>query len=35
MALDSDGVVHLTFADASRKTAPGVLGSIMYARGTP
>jgi|TARA_B100000809_G_scaffold254137_1_gene290971 hypothetical protein len=35
MALDSDGVVHLTFADVSRKTAPGVLGSIMYARGTP
>ena len=35
MALDSEGVVHLTFADVSRKTQPGVLGSVMYARGTP
>jgi hypothetical protein len=35
MASDSGGVIHLTFADVSRKTQPGVLGSVMYARGIP
>ena len=35
MALDGDGVLHLTFADVTRKAGPGVVGSIKYARGTP
>ena len=35
MAMDSQGVLHLTFADVSRKSPPGVLGTVMYARGTP
>ena len=35
MALSSDGVLHLTFADVTRKAGPGVVGSIKYARGTP
>ena len=35
MALDGDNVLHLTFADVTRKRDPGVKGSIKYARGTP
>ena len=35
MAMDSDGVLHLTFADVSMKSSPGVVGSIKYAKGTP
>ena len=35
MALDGQGVLHITFADVSRKSQPGVLGTVMYARGTP
>ncbi len=35
MALDPQGVLHLTFADVRRKSSPGVLGTVMYARGTP
>ena len=35
LALDLQGVLHLTFADVSRKGSPGVLGTVMYARGTP
>ena len=35
LALDPQGALHLTFADVSRKTQPGVLGSVMYAKGTP
>ncbi len=35
MALDGQGVVHITFADVRQKRAPGVLGTVMYARGTP
>ena len=34
MALDGDGILHLTFADVARKGGPGVVGSIKYARGT-
>ena len=35
MALDGRGVLHITFADVRQKTSPGVLGKVMYARGTP
>ncbi|MCH7736914.1 MAG: hypothetical protein IH872_05870 [Chloroflexi bacterium] len=35
LALDSQGVLHLTFADVRQKSRPGVLGTVMYARGTP
>jgi len=35
MAIDGDGVLHLTFADVTRKSSPGVKGSVMYAKGTP
>ena len=35
MALDAQGVLHITFADVSRKGGPGVLGTVMYARGVP
>jgi len=35
MVLDGEGVVHITFADVRKKGAPGVLGTVMYARGTP
>ncbi|MCH8280453.1 MAG: DUF3179 domain-containing protein [Chloroflexi bacterium] len=35
LALDGDGVLHLTFADVTSKGSPGVKGSIKYARGTP
>ena len=34
VAMDIDGVLHLTFADVTRKSSPGVTGSIKYARGT-
>lgn len=33
--IDADGVLHLTYADVSQKSAPGVKGSVMYARGLP
>ena len=29
MALDANGALQLTFADFSRKSAPGALGSVM------
>ncbi len=35
MALDGQGVLHITFADVRQKGRPGVLGTVMYARGTP
>lgn len=35
LALGPQGVLHLTFADVSRKGGPGVIGKVMYARGTP
>ena len=35
MAMDGQGALHLTFADVRQKARPGVLGSVMYARGTP
>ncbi len=35
LALDPQGVLHLTYADARRKAGPGVIGNVMYARGTP
>ncbi|MCH9018378.1 MAG: hypothetical protein IIB89_11540 [Chloroflexi bacterium] len=35
LALDPQGMLHLTFANVSRKGPPGVLGTVMYARGTP
>jgi len=35
MAMDGQGVLHLTFADVRQKSSPGVLGAVMYARGTP
>ena len=35
MALDTQGVLHITFADVRQKGGPGVLGTVMYARGTP
>jgi len=35
MAIDGDGVLHLTFADVTSKSSPGVKGSVMYAKGTP
>ena len=35
MAMDAQGVLHLTFADVRQKRSPGVLGTVMYARGTP
>ena len=35
MAIDSNGLLHLTFADVTRKGGPGVMGSILYALGTP
>ena len=35
LTLDPQGVLHLTFADARRKAGPGVIGNVMYARGTP
>jgi len=35
MALDGQGVLHITFADVRQKRSPGVLGTVMYARGTP
>ena len=35
LALDSSGVLHLTFADVSNKGKPGVKGTVKYARGTP
>ena len=35
LALDNDGVLHLTFADSAGKRPPGVTGTIFYARGTP
>ena len=35
LALDSTGVLHLTFADVTRKGSPGVTGAVKYARGTP
>lgn len=35
MAMGTDGVLHLTFADVTRKGGPGVKGNIKYARGTP
>jgi hypothetical protein len=35
LALDPQGVLHLTFADARRKAGPGVIGNVMYGRGTP
>ena len=35
LALDNDGVLHLTFADAAGKRPPGVTGVIFYAMGTP
>ena len=35
MGIDEDGVLHLTFADVSAKSSPGVRGSVMYAKGTP
>jgi len=35
MALDGQGVLHITFADVRQKSSPGVLGTVMYARGTP
>ena len=33
LALDGSGVLHLTFADVSRKAQPGVVGTITYAKG--
>ena len=35
MAIDGNGLLHLTFADVTRKGGPGVKGSILYALGTP
>ena len=35
LALDGDGVLHLTFADVASRGSPGVKGTIKYARGTP
>ena len=35
MAMDGQGVIHITFADVRQKKQPGVLGTVMYARGTP
>ena len=35
MDIDSDGGLHLTFADVASKSSPGVMGSVMYAKGTP
>ena len=35
LALGNAGVLHLTFADVTRKSSPGVKGIIKYARGTP
>ena len=35
MAIDGDGILHLTFADVTSKSSPGVKGSVMYAKGTP
>ena len=34
LALDQDGVLHLTYAEVVSKGSPGVKGSIMYALGT-
>lgn len=34
LALDSNGDLHLTFADVERRSDPGVRGPIKYARGT-
>ena len=33
MAIDGDGVLHLTFADVTDKGSPGVRGNVKYARG--
>ena len=35
LAIDDTGVLHLTFADVSRKGGPGVKGTVMYTKGTP
>ena len=35
LGLDNGGVLHLTFADVSRKGGHGVTGAVMYARGNP
>ena len=35
LRLDNAGVLHLTFADVSRKGGHGVTGAVMYARGNP
>ena len=35
MAMDGQGVLHLTFADVRRKSSPVVLGTVIYGGGTP
>ena len=35
LAVDGSGVLHLTFADVTRKGGAGVKGAVKYARGIP
>ncbi len=34
LAIDDQQVLHLVFADVSKKGSPGVTGTVMYAKGT-
>lgn len=33
--IDAEGMLHLAFTVVERRDAPGVLGAVTYARGTP
>ena len=35
LAIDSNGVLHLAYTKDVTRESPGVVGTIVYARGTP